>query len=203
MNRGNHEDYAICCAYGFQVLHFACFDVASIFAFLITVILLILFLSLSFYLSVCLSLSLSLSIFLSFSLFLCVSLSLSVSLSVSLTLSHSLYLSLSLSFSLSLSVSLSLSLSLSVSLSLSLSLSLPLSLPLSLTLCFSSSQTECLEKYDDITFGMFVEVFSVLPLFAVRKERRFFWYCHMKGCQRVDIYDILYCLILFTMWTIF
>jgi len=33
--------------------------------------------------------------------------------------------------------------------------------------CAYGFQTECVEKYDEITFGMFVEVFSYLPLFAI------------------------------------
>ena len=64
-------------------------------------------------------------------------------------------------------------LSLFVSLSLSLSLSLCFILCVFLSLCVFFScitQIECLEKYDDITFGMFVEVFGVLPLFAVRRR---------------------------------
>jgi hypothetical protein len=39
--------------------------------------------------------------------------------------------------------------------------------------CAYGFQAECCTKYDDITFGMFVEVFNHLPLFAVVNERVF------------------------------
>ena len=36
--------------------------------------------------------------------------------------------------------------------------------------CVYGFQTECESKYDDVTFGMFVEVFSLLPLFTVSER---------------------------------
>jgi hypothetical protein len=33
--------------------------------------------------------------------------------------------------------------------------------------CAYGFQAECCTKYDDITFGMFVEIFHNLPLFAI------------------------------------
>ena len=39
--------------------------------------------------------------------------------------------------------------------------------------CAYGFQAECCTKYDDVTFGMFVEVFNHLPLFAVVNERIF------------------------------
>lgn len=33
--------------------------------------------------------------------------------------------------------------------------------------CVYGFQRECLDKYDDVTFGMFIEVFQYLPLFAI------------------------------------
>lgn len=39
--------------------------------------------------------------------------------------------------------------------------------------CAYGFQTECLDKYDDITFGMFIEIFNYLPLFAVVNDSVF------------------------------
>jgi len=51
-------------------------------------------------------------------------------------------------------------------------------------------QTEVFDKYDDITFGMFVEVFTHLPLFAIINKEVFVVHGGLFRCTDITIADL-------------
>ena len=39
--------------------------------------------------------------------------------------------------------------------------------------CAYGFKSECCKKYDDVTFGMFVEIFNYIPMFAILNDKVF------------------------------